>query len=945
MFKRLLFLVLCSCVLSLTQIYGQHPSRVSIKGNLRDTAGVEVVTATVMLLHPADSTLVSFTASDKSGNFRFNSVRNEAYILKVSHIAFMPLQMVFVKSEVADVDLGMVELTPFSQVLMQVVVREAKAPIRIHGDTIEYDVSTFKVPPGSTVEDLLKRLPGIEVDASGNVTAQGKDVKRVLVDGKSFFGDDPKTVTQNLGSEAISKVQVYDERSEQAKLTGVPDVARDKSMNLELKEEYKKGAFGKVTLAGGTADRWAAKGNYNRFDEKQQLSFIGYGNNINQSGVNWDDYREFKGQTGFSGYDNGDFGFAGSGRSMHRFGGVSDVPISRDSDKGYSNNYGAGTNYNYDDKKVKFNASYFYSESTLNLDQQTWRHTFLPDSSYYTTDTLSMTDFRGNHSVSSRYEHEIDSTQSLIARVNLNVTPSRSRNIKDQYFSGEEGNLFNQLDSDNSTDHLSARFNTMVIYGKRFKKPGKAFAVSGSYQLNQSSGEEDIFSLNRFFAAGTFEEQIRQLNANAYKSGVTKSSILYSDALSKKFFVETFYNFRMQQEESNNQVANSALPDHPRIDSLSLFFNNALLYHRLGSSIRYANKGLNVSLGVAAQQMSLEGAYARNKGEDWLSAPLKRSFPNITPNFTLSKEFPNRMWLEVEYSYNITEPSMSDLQPRPIVSNPLFRTLGNPDLEPERSHSFGSSVNYWAPASFASFGANLNYELYDSRIVYNMVTEFVDSVGYRTTTKPGNLSGGDNFTGWLWTSVPIIKTVLTLNLNGSVRLGNSSAYINDSLNQTGNSSYSGGLGFNLTPGSKLQFSLNGRLSFSEITYSVQEKQNQNIQNHSLAATVRYQFMSRTFFESNFSYNLYKNDRFGFDQNIPLWNASVRRIFGAKNRLEARIAAFDIFNKRLGITQTGASNYVLQSTANTLARYYMLSVSYNIRGYDLKMQQGNRRSFF
>jgi hypothetical protein len=497
--------VLWSLVMS-----GQHqPTRVTIRGILQDTSGVEVVTATVMLLNPSDSTLVNFTASDGSGSFRFNNVRNTSYLLKVSHVAHMPIQIYLNVSESTDVDMGSIQLTPFSQVLMQVVVREAQAPIRISGDTIEYDVSSFKVPPGSTVEDLLRRLPGIEVDAGGNISAQGRSVRRVLVDGKTFFGDDPQTVTQNLGSDAIRRVQVFDERSEQSRLTGVPDATRDRAMNLELKEEFKKGSFGKVTAAAGTQERWAGRGNFNRFDETRQLSFIGYTNNINQSGVNWDDYREFRGQTAFS-HDNGDFGFQ-SGQGF-RF--IFDVPISRDSDRGYSNNAGAGTNFNHHKDNVQLNVNYFYSQSTLFLEQQSLRRTFLPDSSYYTRDTLDMTDFRGNHSFATRYENQIDSNRTLIARVNFNITPSQSENIRLRHFSSENQIPVNSLLTDNSAGDLSMRLSSLAIYGRRFEKPGRAYAVSAAYNLNRSVGDDDLFSLNRFFAAGDLTTQIRQLNSS-----------------------------------------------------------------------------------------------------------------------------------------------------------------------------------------------------------------------------------------------------------------------------------------------------------------------------------------------------------------------------------------------------------------------------------------------
>ena len=214
----------------------------------------------------------------------------------MSFVGFIPFQQNLAPSPTDVNDLGVLKMKPITKELLEVVIRAAKAPLSIRGDTIEYNTSSFKVPPGSTVEDLLRRLPGIEVDADGNIKAQGKDVSKLYVDGKTFFGNDPKAATKSLGAETISKVQVFNEKSEQSKLTGVDDGKKEKAMNLELKEEYKKGRFGKITAAIGNQERWAARGNYNRFNKTEQMSIIGYGNNINQTGLNWDDYGEFKGQ-------------------------------------------------------------------------------------------------------------------------------------------------------------------------------------------------------------------------------------------------------------------------------------------------------------------------------------------------------------------------------------------------------------------------------------------------------------------------------------------------------------------------------------------------------------------------------------------------------------------------------------------------------------------------
>jgi len=920
-----------------TTLTAQNPSRVTIKGTVIDTSGDETPLPTVMLLNPLDSTLINFTRGDNNGAFTFKNVKNVPYLLKVSYVGYLPLQQHLQASPTELNDVGIIKIKPITTELLEVVVKAAKATLSIRGDTIEYDASSFKVPPGSTVEDMLRRLPGIDVDADGNIKAQGKDVKRVYVDGKTFFGDDPKAATKNLGAETISKVQVYNEASEQSRLTGVDDGKEQKAMNLELKEEYKRGAFGKITGAVGTEERWASRGNYNRFNTKEQFSVIAYANNINQTGVNWEDYGEFKGQNTFGDYDNGDFGFGNGGGGYYIGGDGDDVPFNNFDGRGFTENYGGGANYNFDNKKTKFSSSYFYNQTELTLDQSAFRQTFLQDSTFSNTDTSSRVDFRSNHSIAARFEQELDSNNILIVKANTRFSHNDARYNQSQYFTGSNDLPSNSLDIDNDNLLDSWRLSGSGIFRHRFKKKGRSLALSAGYNSNKSDGSENLFSINRFFRAGTVTEQIRQLNTNDNIGRQIKSSMLFTEPLSKKWYWETFYNFARAGNQVNRQVVNPEL-NNERIDNLSVFYDNTVLYNRLGSSIRYSYEGLNATVGAAAQHLQLDGAYSTDRNTPLLTDPIRRSFLNYTPNIDINYEFPSNLWLSAEYSYEINEPQLNDLQPVPNVSNPAFRIEGNPNLTPQRSHSLGLNLNYWNPASLSSVGIGSNLNLFDNQIIYNQTIEVIDSIGIRTITRPDNVSGGNRFNLYLWSNFPIVKTKLTMNVNGNINLGKSPSFVNDIENETFNKGFNIRIGLNATPSQKLIIGLSGNLRFNDISYSIQEEQNQQIQNHSVDASVKWQFLSKSFFESNFNYAVYRNDRFDFNQDIPTWNASVRRIVGKQNRLEIRLAAFDIFNRRVSITQNGTQNYVVRNIAGTLARYFMLSASYNMRGYENKINK-------
>ncbi|MEI6122796.1 MAG: outer membrane beta-barrel protein [Bacteroidota bacterium] len=926
-------------VLTANLAYAQQPARVSIKGTIKDADNNEGAYATVMLLNPHDSTLQNFTQSNEHGAFVFNNVKNTTYLLKVSLISYLPLQINVPASTNTINDLGIIIIKPIAKELFEVVIRTAKAPLTIRGDTIEYDATTFKAPPGSTVEDLLRRLPGIEVDAAGNLKTQGKDVKRVYVDGKTFFGDDPTGATKNLDANAVSKVQVFDEKSEQSKLTGVDDGVKEKAMNLELKEEYKKGSFGKVTIAGGSNEegvlRCAGRGNFNRFDKTSQLSFIGYANNINETGVNWEDYNEFKGQSTFDDYDNGDFGFS-TGRGRYYMFSDDGSPISYFDGRGFTNNFGGGVNYNFDNKKTKLNTSYFYKNNQQTYDEFGYKETFFSDSSFFNNDTSKYSDTRQSHTVAARIEQNIDSNNVIIIKANFRYSTLNSQDKSNSLYSVNETDILNNLFTNNSVEKYSWKVTSAAIYRHKFKKKGRSFAISAAYNKNPGNENDKLFSSNHFYIP-TFLDEIHRLADQGIDKQQIKSSLLYTEPLSKRFFQEIFYNFNTSSNKVNNQVKNALFSDL-RIDSLSVYYTNKVMINRLGTDIRYSFNGLNIMLGVAGQYLQMDGRYSVDKNMPLITDPINKTYWSLSPKFSFSYEFPNNMWLSMDYGYELTEPSFEYLQPTPNIQNPLFRTQGNINLKPERTHAVSLNYNYYNPSSFSNVGFNIDYNYCDNSITYNQKLIWADSVGFITISKPENNSKSNNVNSWLWTSYPIIKTKFTNDWSLGFYYDNNGAYVNDIFNKTKIFRYYINTNFNITPGQKLVMAVYGRASIYDTKLSINTDRNQFVQQYTAGMSIKWQFAKKSFFESNFDYQFYRNSQYSYDKNLPIFNASVRQLLGKKNHFEIRLAAFDILNKRQYIEQYTYQNYYNRTTAATLARYFMISFSYNIKGYETKLKK-------
>jgi hypothetical protein len=925
----------------------QSPARVSYKGQTTDTTGNPLAFATIMLLQPKDSALVNFSRANDKGEFEFKSVKNQAYILKVSYVGSLPYQQNLGVANEALVELGRLKIKPIAKELIEVVVKTARAPLSIKGDTIEYNAASFKVPVGSTVEDLLRRLPGIQVDADGNIKAQGKDVKKVLVDGKIFFGSDPKAATRNLGAETISKVQVYNDKTEQAKLTGVDDGKKEKAINLELKEEFKKGAFGKVTGAVGTDSRHALRGNYNRFNPKEQFSVLGYQNNINETGVNWNDYGEFKGNNANQWDDSGDFGFS-AGNDFVWNGGNGDIPRNNFDGRGFTKNFGSGLNYNYNTKQgikeSKFSSSYFYNQTDLDLNQFSRRQTFLPNNNtFFNRDTITKQEFRGNHSVSLRFENTPDSSNTILAKSTLRFSNSDVTDKNFQNFLNAQESRTNRLTLDNTNIFSTYNVNGVLIFRHKFKKKGRNFAVSSAVNFSGNDGTENLLSVNRIFAAQSFNDQIRQISQRADNQTdrkQIKGSLSYTEPMSKKVFWETFGNLSFTNTEVGRGVIDRLAADRP-IDTLNSYFRNNINYSRMGTSLRYSYEGVNVSVGVAGQNIGIEGSVFQTRTSPQIGSTLKRNFFNVVPNFSTTIEFKNNAYLSAEYGISIKEPQINDLQPITNLSNPIFVVKGNPNLNPERSHSMSLSFNKFDPGTFSYLNIWGSYNYFSEQIVYTLSQELNQRTGlFQSFSSPINVGGGSNANLGLYSGFPIVKTKFTVGLNGNLNFGRTPTFLNGKAAETTNQNTSINLNFDLVPSDKIFVDIRGSLNFNNIEFSADRAQNQKNRNHSIWSSVKWNFAKGTFFETTFKYDTYENDRFGFRQELPIWNASIRKLFLKENKLEVRLAAFDLLNRRQTIIQNGSQNFVSQDIAPTLARYFMLSFTYNVKGMEGKLKKNN-----
>ncbi len=923
----LFVLILLSCSLFSQSDY-------KIKGILEDTLGNALIYSTVLLLEKADSTMIDFTRSAMDGSFEFKDVPAGQHLVKTTYIGFLPLT-VDASSQGEDIDYGVMQMTEIAAELMEVVIKAAKAPMRMRGDTIEYDATTFKVPEGSTVEDLLRRLPGIEVESDGSINADGKSVNRVTVDGKSFFGSDPKAATKNLPAEGISKVQVFDTKTEEEEVTVAIGESENKTMNLELKEEFKSGGFGKVVGGIGTEDRAELKGNYNRFNNKMQFSMVGVANNTGRNGLSWDDYQDFMGSQSFQFDSGGDYGFGGRGNMIFFGGGrggieqdIQSIFFNNDDGRGLPENYNGGLNLNYDNKKTKVSSVYYYNQAGLLANSFADVDKFYDGFVQNENSQSIRDDISRGHRTELKIEQKIDSL--LVLKFDFNgayIDDNDTYEAKSDLFRDDILTSISKVT--NRTETSGNLLNGRLLMRKKFMKKGRSMGANVSLlktELNDDWTQNSVLDIFNETGLPIDEILVDQKNDEYRDKQVFKANALFVEPLSKKLFLQSFYNYRDRNETGVRNVNDNLAGEITRNDSLSRTYNNDIVYNRFGSSLRYTHEGITLSTGLAYQLFDLKGSYTDGNINSVLGT-VDKQFNNYIPHVSLNFSRIRNLYLSMSYNRNAKEPEIEDLQPIVNNLNPQYIRLGNSELLPEISNA----INFYT---------SKNYPLSDIRISLNgsvswmenqFSTEETVDENLITTVRPINFGTGNRSSASTSISFPIKKNKFTVRASVWGNLNKGQSLVNGQENNTTRINYRPSIRLNITPSEDLSLYVNASYNNSKTSYDLNDSQNQKTEDTKLGLEFNSKLVGGVYLNSSFNVTMYRNERFNQEQNIPILNASIYRKFMPGDKAEIRFAVYDAFKKNIGFSQNAYGYAVSQRTTDSISRYFMVSLTYNIRG--------------
>lgn len=920
----------------------------SIKGVLRDSTEHETLkNATVSILH-SDSSSFKESLSKNDGSFLITNIPAGDYILKVTFSSYEPRLTSFTIDSInTTLNAGIIYLQPSAHELAEVVVETP--PIIIKKDTFEFAANAFATKPNATAEDLLKKLPGVDVDKDGNIKAQGESVQRVLVNGKRFFGDDPRTATQNLPSDVIDKIQVFDDQSDQSQFTGFDDGNRVKTINIVTKKN--SGSFGKFVAGAGDKGLYNVAANYSMFKGDQQISFIGQLNNTNRQNFTPQDIFGSSGRGGSRGGGGGFRGGGGGGGGGFRGGGGQMQQLQ--SLNANSNNNGiittgaAGINYrDVWGKNTSVYGSYFYNNLLTEREQNSQTENFVTnDSSMFNNREQSSSRRNVNQRLNLNIETQFDSLNSMIIRPNISYQETSNNSITKTTTTQGKAGLLNRADATALSNNKGYNGSIDALFRHRFKTRGRTFSLglTGSGSSNDANGTN--YSLTDYYNSGIDSSYIiNQHYVSSTNAQGISATASYTEPIGKNSLIELNYNYSYNKNTSNKVTYDydSTTDKFSNIDSLlTNNYENTYASNRVTLNYRFQTDKLNFSVGNGIQFGSLTSI---NNTKD---INLTQHYTNLYPSANLTYRFSRTSNLRFNYSGRTSQPNVMQLQPVIDNSDPLNVEVGNPNLKQSFTHSFRALYNNFSFNRGDNFSSGENnfhniFATVNASFTTNDIVEAVKRNKGIDTVTYTNLSGNYNISAFFNYGFQLRKPKSNLNFTTNFTSTRDASIINDTVNYTNN--YTIGETVKFTTNLKKNFDMNfsATPTYNIVRYSFQSDQNDNYFSQNLSVGATYYTTSGWILESDFNYTAYSGRSDGYNTSVPLWNASFAKQFLKGKAGELRFSVYDLLNQNQSITRTVEPTYIRDVQTKVLTRYFMLTFTYNLRNFSKGQQQQQRR---
>ena len=917
--KRIVSLLLVVCCLMPLTLHGAV-----INGILVDSQDTtELIGATVKLLKASkDSTMVKGTTTDENGVFNIKGVKQGHYLLRFSYMGYNDvIKHVSIGEDGRDVNMGVITMDPNTIMLKETVVVGVKSPITVKEDTIEFNADTYKTQANAVVEDLLKRLPGVEVGTDGKITANGKEVKKILIDGKEFFSDDPTVASKNIPADMINKLQIVDRKSDLARLTGVDDGEDETVINLTVKKGMNNGWFGTVNAGYGTDDRYAGNVMINHFRDGNQFTILGGGNNVNNLG----------------------FGDGASGR-FQRFGG----------DRGVTTSQYAGINFNVgskEDEHFRVGGDIMYSHSDRDTRTRTARQYLLQDSTSYEDANTVARDKSHNLRGDFRIKWEVDSNNTIEFRPNFSFNFNKSeRGDTSSLVAGDAARTaVNRSLSNFFNDGKSYEWGARLIYNHKVAShPGRSQSLMLNYRYSNVHEDGDTYTDNTYYLVPEKNQLIDQTANNRRKTHNVTGRISWTEPLGdvkNARFLELSYRGNYRFTTSDKMVYDNdrsgiwpggTITDQEWNERLSNSFRNTFFNQEFSVGFRQVRKEYNLNVGISVNS-------AMSKSKDLINSArnIKERWAwSVAPYARFRYKFTETRNLNFFYRMRANQPSINQLQPVADESNPKNIIIGNPELKPTFNHNINLRFGDFAQGAQRSIMAMMNVDFAQNSIVSTVTTD--ELTGSRTTSYT-NVGGvwsamAMNMLSfpfgaskvWYFTSHMFTRYGVTKSVTDGVENRSNTWFIN----------YSPGLAFR---NSVFDIELRPRYSFQNTTTSALKSNTRNIHTWGGNFNGTYSAPFGLVISTDLRYSTTSGYSAGYNSDQWIWNGSIAYQFLKEKQAALTISVYDILGQRKNIFRNVTGDYIEDVFYNSLGRYGMVTFTYRFNTFKKGEQPKDRNA--
>ncbi len=913
-------------------VYGQQQDKkqqntVALSGSLIDSEGEPLIEATVKLLSARDSQFVKGTTTNFDGVFKMAQIKPGRYILTASYIGYEPLDTTLRLGRTANVKLKPILMRSSSIMLKEAVVHGVKTPIKVMEDTVEYNADSYHTQPNAVVEDLLKRLPGVEVGTDGAITANGKTVSKILIDGKEFFSDDPQVASKNLPANMIEKLQVVDRKSDMARLTGVDDGEDETVINLTFKRGMNQGWFGTAETGYGTDDRYMASFNVNRFWNGNQVTLLGNFNNTNQ------------------------LGFTDSnGNRFRRFGGNNGITESR----------ALGLNFNVGKEDIiRIGGDVMWSNTDRKSITRQEREYLFSDYSTFAKINKYSRDRGNNFRGDFRVLWKPDSFNTLEVRPNFSLNFNKSRSTENtDYFNRHHEHASHNATGSNS-DGDSYEFGGRIIYSHSFKNHrGRSFSLSSNYRYSNVIENESSFSdFIRLLEDDPDNEmdipdKLDQYNDNKTWSNQIMGQFTWTEPLgdvSNGNYLTFSYRANYRWNNADKLVYN--LPDdydlgiYPPVTigpggsyipvepdpKYSNRYRNNYFNQQIRAGYRKVTKNANLEVGLALVPQMSKSIFLDNADKN-----IDRWVWNYAPFLRYRYKFSKQSSIQVNYRGQSSQPSMTQLQPVLDISNPTNQIQGNPNLDPSFNHNLMVRYQNFSMESQRSVMLMANIQMTQNAII--SATQMYEN-GSRLT-RYINVNGVWNGRLMNMFSMPFRNKKWSFSNHIFTNASRTIGYNNNQKNTSLTFMVSENPGITFRP-DNFELELRPRYSLQTTHNTVQVQGNQTVHSYGGRFDGSYYTSWGLTLQTDINYSATSGYAAGYNTRTWLWNATLSQQFLKSKSLTLAVKVFDLLNQRSNIRRTVTANYIDDIEYNSLTRYFMVTLSYRFNSFG----KGNRPEGF